>query len=54
MNLFSTPGAKVSNRMVQKKFKVSQITASRDLAKLADSGLIFAIGKGRSTYYTKV
>jgi DNA-binding transcriptional ArsR family regulator len=54
MNLFSVPGAKISNRVIQKKCKVSQITASRDLAKLADSGLIFAIGKGRSTYYTKV
>jgi len=54
MNLFNAPGAKVSNRMLQKKFKVSQITASRDLAKLADSGLIFAVGKGRSTYYTRV
>lgn len=54
MNMFSVPGIKISNRMIQKKCKVSQITASRDLAKLADSGLIFAIGKGRSTYYTKV
>lgn len=54
IDMFSVPGVKISNRMVQRKFKVSQITASRDLAKLADSGLIFAIGKGRSTYYTKV
>ncbi len=54
MNLFAVPGAKISNRVIQKKCKVSQITASRDLAKLADSGLIFAVGKGRSTYYTKV
>lgn len=54
MNLFNSPGAKITNRAIQKKCKVSQITASRDLAKLADSGLIFALGKGRSTYYTKV
>ena len=54
IDLFNAPGIKVSNRLVQRKFKVSQVTASRDLAKLADSGLIFAIGKGRSTYYTKV
>jgi hypothetical protein len=54
VNLFNAPGAKISNRVIQKKYKVSQITASRDLAKLADSGLIFAMGKGRSTYYTKV
>lgn len=54
MNLFNVPGSKITNRIIQKKCKVSQITASRDLAKLADSGLIFALGKGRSTYYTKV
>lgn len=54
MNLFNAPGARISNRVIQKKYKVSQITASRDLAKLTDTGLIFSVGKGRSTYYTKV
>lgn len=54
MSLFALPGAKITNRIVQKKYKVSQITASRDLAKLANGGLIFALGKGRSTYYTKI
>jgi hypothetical protein len=52
--LFNQPGIRVSNKMVQRKFKVSQITASRDLAKLTKLGVVFPIGKGRSTYYTKV
>ncbi len=44
----------ITNKKVQKLFKVSQITASRDLAKLASVGLLFTHGKGRSVYYTKV
>lgn len=48
------PGATITNKKVQKQFKVSQITASRDLSHLANLGLIFARGKGRSIYYTKV
>jgi len=35
-------------------FKVSQITASRDLSKLGALGLLFIHGKGRSVYYTKI
>lgn len=54
ITLFSQPGIKISNKIVQRKFKVSQITASRDLAKLTTLGIVFPIGKGRSTYYTKV
>ncbi|HVZ66922.1 MAG TPA: hypothetical protein VG917_01540 [Patescibacteria group bacterium] len=52
--LFEKPGAKVSNKTVQKAFEVSQITASRDLAKLYALGLIFSAGKGRSVYYTRI
>lgn len=48
------PGVKINNAMVQKIYKVSQITASRDLSKLTSLGLLFPLGKGRSTYYTKV
>jgi Fic family protein len=48
------PGAKISNKDVKKKYKISQITASRDLSELEDLGLLFKHGKGRSTYYTKV
>ena len=47
------PGSRITNRTVQKLFRVSQITASRDLARLASLGLLFTAGKGRSVYYTK-
>lgn len=46
-------GSRVTNRKVQKLYSVSQITASRDLTKLATLGLLFTHGKGRSVYYTK-
>lgn len=49
-----TPGEKITNKGVQKLFNVSQITASRDLAKLANLGLLLAHGKGRSVFYTRV
>lgn len=45
---------KLTNRQVQKQFHVSQITASRDLAKLVSIGLLLSHGKGRSVYYTKI
>lgn len=48
------PGAKITNRKVQKLFNVSQITASRDLSGLTTLGLVFSVGKGRSVYYTKL
>jgi hypothetical protein len=48
------PNKKISNKDVQKMFAVSQITASRDLSKLTSCDLVFAHGKGRSTYYTLV
>jgi hypothetical protein len=46
------PSITISNRQVQKMFGISQITASRDLASLAQYGLIYAIGKGRSVVYS--
>lgn len=46
------PGKKITNKMVQKMFKVSQITASRDLSNLTDLNLVYVHGKGRSVYYT--
>lgn len=52
--MFDEPEIKITNKMVQKRFKVSQITSSRDLAKLTSLNLIFSHGKGRSTFYTKV
>ena len=54
LNILDQPGIKITNKAVQKMSSVSQITASRDLAKLANLGLIFSHGKGRSVYYTRV
>lgn len=54
LDMLEEPGTKISNKSIQKKFKVSQITASRDLSKLVKLELLFSHGKGRSTYYTKV
>ncbi len=48
------PGSAITNKKVQSVFGVSQITASRDLARLASVGLLFAHGKGRSIYYTQL
>lgn len=52
--MLENPAATITNRQVQKLFKVSQITASRDLAKLVSLGLAFTHGRGRSVYYTRV
>lgn len=54
LSLLQRPGTKISNKTVQDMYNVSQITASRDLSKMASMGLIISIGKGRSTYYTKI
>lgn len=48
------PDLTITNKKVQNLFKVSQITASRDLTRLVALGLLFAHGAGRSVYYTKV
>lgn len=47
------PNTKMTNREIQKRFGVSQITASRDLSKLTALGIIITHGKGRSVFYTK-
>jgi hypothetical protein len=52
--LFSEPQSMITNRMIQKQFKVSQVTASRELSYLTSIGLLFSLRKGRSTAYTKV
>jgi hypothetical protein len=49
----SDPTSSITNRRVQQLFDVSQITASRDLAKLNTLGLIFPHGRGRSITYTR-
>lgn len=54
VNVLEFPHATITNKKVQKHFKVSQITASRELARLVTLGLIVPHGKGRSVYYTRV
>jgi len=54
LNYLDQPQVTITNRQVQKKHKVSQITASRDLARLANLGFLLSHGKGRSVYYTKI
>jgi Fic family protein len=54
MQTLENPEEKISNKDIQKRFGVSQITASRDLTHLSNLGLLLAHGKGRSVYYTKV
>lgn len=52
--LLDSPTSRLTNKNLQEKFGISQITSSRDLAKLADMGLVRVHAKGRSTYYTKI
>jgi len=50
----ANPELKITNIDYQKKYSVSQITASRDLSKMANLKLLLSHNKGRSTYYTIV
>lgn len=54
LNFLDQPQATITNRQVQKRYNISQITASRDLARLTNLGYLFSHGKGRSVYYTKI
>jgi hypothetical protein len=54
MNLLEPPQTSVTNRLVARRYGISQITASRDLAKLVSLGLIAPRGKGRSVSYTRI
>lgn len=54
LSYLDNPQASITNMKVQRLHKVSQITASRDLAKLTTLGLVITHGKGRSVYYTKI
>ena len=53
LRMLDNPQAILTNKIVQRAFRVSQITSSRDLSKLATLGLLFVHGKGRSVRYTK-
>ena len=54
LTLLEEPNTTITNRVAQKHFEISQITASRDLARLSALGLLVAHGRGRSIYYSKV
>jgi Fic family protein len=54
LSYLDSPQVTITNRQIQKRYKTSQITASRDLAKLTNLGFLFSHGKGRSVYYTKI
>lgn len=54
LSFLDHPQLTITNRQIQKHYKTSQITASRDLAKMTNLGLLFSHGKGRSVYYTRV
>lgn len=54
VKLSAHPEATITNGSMQKRYSISQITASRDLSRLVGLGLLFPHGKGRSIYYTKV
>lgn len=53
LSYLEKPETVITNKQVQAMYEVSQVTASRDLAKLALAGLITSHGSGRSTAYTK-
>jgi Fic family protein len=53
LSYLDQPQETITNRLIQKRYKISQITASRDLAKLTNLGYLFSHGKGRSVYYTR-
>lgn len=54
LSVLADPAEKVTNRQVQERYGVSQITASRDLSKMATLGVLKSAGKGRSVYYVKI
>lgn len=54
LSILDQPQVTISNKKVQNLFKISQITASRDLSRLSALGLIYPHGKGRSVYYSRV
>lgn len=54
LETMENPNIKITNKEVQRMFKISQITASRDLSKMVNLGILLPHGKGRSVFYTKV
>lgn len=54
LTVFDNPNTSISNKKIASRFRISPITASRDLSRLRAIGLITQIGKGRSTTYRKI
>jgi uncharacterized membrane protein len=48
------PESSITNKKVQEMFGVSQLTASRELSKMVEQGLLRVYGKGRSVYYSRI
>ncbi len=53
LSLFSPRTREITNKKIRAAFKISTLTASRDLAKLLSKGLVVIHGKGRMVFYTK-
>lgn len=54
VHLVDDPARSITNRAIQKHFRISQITASRELTLLTALGLLRPHGKGRSVSYTAI
>jgi Fic family protein len=53
LNILEQPGERITTKKVVELFKISPITASRDLSKMEKLGILFVHGKGRAVYYTR-
>ena len=54
MSLLDNPNETLTNKKIQRKLHITQLTASRDLSRLTTLGLLHQHGKGRSIYYMKM
>lgn len=54
LQILEKPGMTVRNSFIQRRFGISQLTASRDLSHLTKLGLISPHGKSRSISYTRI
>lgn len=54
LQLLEKPGSTINNSQVQRQFAVSQISASRDLRRLTNLGLLSSFGKSRSISYSRI
>jgi hypothetical protein len=54
LSQLDSPGTSITNIQLRKMFKVSHMTAKRDLMRLIAFGIIVQRGKGRGIHYTRV